>query len=222
MELKNFCAVLALIFFICTPKVEAKLVTDKLPLLTYAETSISVYDVPGGTKKGTISIGNSLVLVKVIRPDGWAYGSYKVANKKKRPYGWFNMNELQDYADFENYIDQSQNDVDAYRTRSSNKIVGKVSSNEDVIVVAKRGARIKIIFKADGNYYRMGWVDNYNLKKESTNYNLDTSNVSTDNNNSENEENIEPENSSNDTENIDDDVVFDDDVIIDDIDENFN
>lgn len=216
MKLKNFFAVLVLVVFICVPKVEAKLVTDKLPLLTYAETSISVYDVPGGTKNGTISIGNSLVLVKVIRPDGWAYGSYKVANKKKRPYGWFNMSELQGYTDFENYIDQSQNDVDAYRTRSSNNIIGKVSSNEDVIVVAKRGSRIKIIFKADGNYYRMGWVDNYNLKKESTNSTSDNQNVETDNNNSGNEEVIEPENYS------DDDVVFDDDVIIDDINENFN
>lgn len=175
-----------LILFICVPNVEAKFVTDKLPLLTYAETVIPVYDAPNGTKKGNIPSGNSLVLVKQIRADGWAYGSYKIPNKKKRAYCWFNMNELQGYADFENYIDQSNNDIDAYRTRSSGMYVGKVSSDEDVIVVAKRGGKTKIIFKADGIYYRMGWVDSYNLKKYSTSSDSNNSSDSNSNTNYDN------------------------------------
>ena len=171
--MKKIFALWILILFICVPKVEAKIVMDKLPLLTYAETNISVYDVPSGTKKGTIQSGNSLVLVKIIRPDGWAYGSYKIPNNKKRAYCWFNMNELQGYADFENYTTQVPQDVDAYRTRSfsasgSPSLVGKVASNEDIIVVAEKGDLVKIIFKADGNYYRMGWIYKNNLSSSST------------------------------------------------------
>lgn len=146
----------------------AKIVTDKLPLLTYAEVPISVYDKPNGNKKGTIAASSSLVLVKIIRPDGWAYGSYKVANSKKRPYRWFKMEELQGYADFENYIDRAISDQDAYRTRTSSSLVGKIAGDEDLIVVAKRGDKIKVIFKADGNFYRMGWVGKFSLAKTSS------------------------------------------------------
>lgn len=171
--MKKIFAMWILIFFISVPKVEAKIVIDKLPLLTYAETVIPVYDAPNGTKKGNIPSGNSLVLVKQIRADGWAYGSYKVPNKKKRAYCWFNMNELQGYADFENYTDQVTNDVDAYRIRafstsSTPSLVGKVASNEDIIVVAEKGDLVKVIFKADGGYYRMGWIYKNTLSSNST------------------------------------------------------
>ncbi len=149
-------------------QVEAKIVADKLPLLTYAEAPVTVCDAPNGKRTGTIAAGNSLVLVKVIRADGWAYGSYHVANQKKRPYRWFKMAELQGYVDFENYTDKATSDKDAYRTRTSMNLVGKISSDEDLIVVAKRGDRLKVIFKADGNYYRMGWVDKTALSKTST------------------------------------------------------
>lgn len=157
-----------ILIFNSSTQCEAKIVTDKLPLLTYAETPISVYDKPNGNKKGTIAAGSSLVLVKVIRPDGWAYGSYKVDNQKKRPYRWFKMEELQGYADFENYIDKAISDQDAYRTRTSGSLVGKIAGDEDLIVVAKRGDKIKVIFKADGNFYRMGWVGKFSLSKTSS------------------------------------------------------
>ena len=170
MTFKKFFVLCSLMIFICTPKVEAKIVTDKLPLLTYAETPVPVYDAPGGTKKGTITSGNSLVLVKMIRSDGWAYGSYKVLNQKKRVYCWFQMSELQGYADFENYTEHTNYDTNAYRTRLSSRLVGKIASDEDIIVVAKRGDKVKVIFKADGNYYRMGWLNKSNL---SANSNLD-------------------------------------------------
>ena len=160
--------VVALILLMMPAQVDAKIVTDKLPLLTYAEVPISVYDNPNGKRKGTIAAGSSLVLVKIIRPDGWAYGSYKVANQKKRPYRWFKMEELQGYADFENYTDKASYDLDAYRTRTSSSLVGKVAGDEDLIVVAKRGDKVKIIFKADGDFYRMGWVSKNDLFKTST------------------------------------------------------
>lgn len=165
--LKSFFAVTFLILLLCTP-VDAKMVTDKLPLLTFAETDIATYDSPNGTKKGTIPPASSLVLVKQILADGWAYGSYlpsSSTNSKKRVYRWFKMTELQGYEDFTNDTDQLTNDSYVYRTRTSTQYIGNAPSNEDVIIVAKRGDRTKIIFKADGNYYRMGWIENYKLKK---------------------------------------------------------
>lgn len=168
--LKKFLATFgaAAVLFTGAP-VDAKIVADKLPLLTYAETPVATYDAPDGNKKGTIAAGSSLVLVKIIRPDGWAYGSYKVGNKKKRPYRWFKMSDLQGYADFENYTDKATSDQDAYRTRSSMSLVGKISGDENLIVVAKRGDKCKVIFKADGNFYRMGWVSKIYLAKTAAN-----------------------------------------------------
>lgn len=187
MTVKNLCAVLILIFFICTPKVEAKIVTNKLPLLTYAETNTPVYNAPDGEKRGTIQTLTSLVLVKNIRSDGWAYGSYKVSGKKKRAYGWFKMDELQGYADFENYTEHTNYDVDVYRTRSSTRLIGRISSDEEIIVVAKRGDRVKVIFKADGNYYRMGWITKNDLSANSGNSGSDYLYDETENDYDENE-----------------------------------
>ena len=166
--LKNLLAAIFLVLLICAPNVSAKILTDKVPLLTFAEIEIPVYDAPNGTKKGSIPPEKSLVQVKEIQADGWAYGSYKPSNSTKRVYRWFKMTELQGYEDFENYVDQLTRDSTAYRTRSSSNAVGAVSSDEDVIVVAKRGGRTKIIFKADGNFYRMGWVDNDLLNQNSS------------------------------------------------------
>lgn len=165
--LKKFGAAIFLFLLICAPNVSAKIVTDKVPLLTFAETAVPVYDAPNGTQKGTIPPENSLVLVKEIRSDGWAYGSYKPLNEKKRVYRWFKMNELQGGENFENYIDQLTNDTDVSRTRTSYSYNGNAPSNEDVLVVAKRGSKSKIIFKAEEIYYRMGWVENASLKSNS-------------------------------------------------------
>lgn len=162
---KIFGAVIAATVLFTSATADAKIVADKLPLLTYAETPVAVYDTPNGKRTGTITAGNSLVLVKIIRPDGWAYGSYKVGNKKKRPYRWFKMSELQGYADFENYTDQAVSDQNTYRTRTSSNLSGLIAGNEDLIVVAKRGDKVKVLFKADGNFYRMGWVDKMYLKQ---------------------------------------------------------
>ena len=146
----------------------AQIVRDKLPLLTYAETTVPVYDEPDGNKKGRIPPATSLVMVKIIRADGWAYGSYKVGNKKKRVNRWFRMSDLQGYLDFENYIDRAVSDTNAYRTRTSLSLVGRVASDEEIIIVAKRGEKMKIIFLSDGGKYRMGWVDKTIFEKIET------------------------------------------------------
>lgn len=163
-RVKKFLAA-AIGFALIFSSAEAKIVADKLPLLTYAETPVTVYELPDGAKKGSIPAGTSLVLVKEIRADGWAYGSYKVENKKRRVYRWFKMSELQGYADFENYTNRATYDVEAYRTRTSTNHVGKVTGDEDLIVVAERGNRAKVIFTADGGYFRMGWIDKVALEK---------------------------------------------------------
>lgn len=165
--LKNLLAAIFLVLLICATNVEAKFVTDKVPLLTFAETAVPVYDAPNGTKKGTIPPENSLVLVKQILADGWAYGSYKPSNSQKRVYRWFKMKELQGGENFENYIDQLSNDTNVLRTRTAYNFIGNAPSNEDVLVVVKLGDKSKIIFKAEEIYYRMGWVENSSLKKNS-------------------------------------------------------
>ena len=157
---KIFASLIFAVTLILTSNVTyAQLVRDKLPLLTYAEKAVPVYDEPDGNKKGRIPAGTSLVMVKSIREDGWAYGSYKSGKKKKRVNRWFRMSDLQGYLDFENYTDRAVSDTDAYRTRTSSRLVGRVASDEEIIIVAKRGDKWKIIFLADGGKYRMGWVN---------------------------------------------------------------
>ena len=165
--LKKFLAATFLILLICAPNVSAKIVTDKVPLLTFADVPVAFYDAPNGKNKGSIPAEISLVLVKEIRSDGWAYGSYKPQSSPKRIYGWFKMTELQGDENFENYTDQLFSDTDVSRTRTSYSYNGNAPCNEDVIVVAKRGSKSKIIFKAEGIYYRMGWVENASLKSNS-------------------------------------------------------
>lgn len=156
--MKKFLAA-AVTFALIFSSAEAKFEPSKVPLLTYAEAPVTVYDSPDGAKKGSIPAGNSLVQVKEIRADGWAYGSYKAANNsKRRVYHWFRMSDLQGYANFENYTDRVTYDVNASRTRTSSNSVGKIVGGEDLIVVAERGDRAKVIFEADGGYFRMGWI----------------------------------------------------------------
>lgn len=164
--LKKFLAAIILAWIICAP-VEAKILTDKVPLLAFADVQFAFYDAPNGKNKGSVPVETSLVLVKEIHSDGWAYGSYKPQNSSKRIYGWFKMAELQRYETFENYTDQLTSDTDVLRTRTSYSYNGNAPSNEDVIVIGKLGDKTKIIFKSEDNYYRMGWVSNYSLKKNS-------------------------------------------------------
>ena len=70
--------------FINVMSTEAEIVTDKLPLLTYADHIVYTYDRPHGNKKGSITPSTSLVMIKKITSDGWGYGSYKIANQNKR------------------------------------------------------------------------------------------------------------------------------------------
>ena len=158
---------------------EATIVNDKLPLLTYADHIVYTYDRPNGSKKGNIAPSTSLVMIKKIMSDGWAYGSYKIANKNTRINGWFKMSDLQGYMDFKNYEATAYQDFVATRTRTGSYKLGHIAKNDKVIVVAEKGDSKKVIFTDEGNRYRMGWIPSYVLdqdKASNMNNNNDFSN----------------------------------------------
>lgn len=137
---------------------EASLVTNKFPMLTYAEQNVPTYDKPGGGQKGFISPGVALVYIKQIRQDGWAYGSYPLANGK-RIYRWFQMRELQGYLDYKNTDMTVESDQIVFRTSAGNSRLGSLKKNDKVIVIAERGDSKKIIYRVGGgNEYKMGWL----------------------------------------------------------------
>ena len=175
---KIFCAALisGTVLFNATPT-KAAIVTDKLPLLTYADHVVYTYDAPNGKKRGSITPSTSLVLIKKIQEDGWAYGSYKIANQNKRVNRWFKMNDLQGYADFENYDATAYQDFTATRTRTSSSKVGHVAKNDKILVVAKKSDSLKVIFNDEAGQYRMGWIPSY-VTEESTNETTNDENLS--------------------------------------------
>ena len=147
---------------------EATIVNDKLPLLTYADHIVYTYDRPNGSKKGNIAPSTSLVMIKKIMSDGWAYGSYKIANKNTRINGWFKMSDLQGYMDFKNYEATAYQDFVATRTRTGSYKLGRIAKNDKVTVIAEKGDSKKVIFKDEGNRYRMGWIPSYILDQENS------------------------------------------------------
>ena len=197
----------------------AGIVTDKLPLLTYADHIVYTYDKPNGNKKGSITPTNSLVMIKKIQSDGWAYGSYKISNQNKRVNRWFKMNDLQGYMDFQNYEATAYRDFTAKRARTSELNLGHVAKDDNVLVVAKKGEHFKIIFKDESNAYRMGWIPNYVLEentnnvsdevneygKESDSYDnySETSDTSYDEGNNDINTDYNDENSTNESDNFD-------------------
>ncbi|MBQ7479443.1 MAG: hypothetical protein IJT01_11220, partial [Selenomonadaceae bacterium] len=94
---------------------EARVVTDRVPMLTYADHTVPTYKEPNGKQVGFISPNVCLVMIRQIRPDGWAYGSYPIASGK-RVYRWFEMRELQGFQDFQNYSLTIKGDKTVYRT----------------------------------------------------------------------------------------------------------
>jgi len=139
----------------------AQIVTDKVPMLTYAEQTVKTYDNPGGKQIGFISPHVSLVMIKEIRNDGWAYGSYPIASGK-RVNRWFRMRDLQGFENFSNYTTSFEINRTVYRTTSEqSRKTGSISANQEVLVVGEAGNQLKIIYKVGGGgtEYKMGWVD---------------------------------------------------------------
>ena len=138
----------------------ATIVPSAVPMLTYAEHTVTTYNEPNGKKVGFISPNVSLVWIKEIRGDGWAWGSYPLASGK-RVYRWFKMHELQGYSNFENYTTSFDGAKTVYRTTSTtSQKLGSILDNQEVMVVGALGNQVKIIYKVGGGTeYKMGWID---------------------------------------------------------------
>ena len=136
---------------------DAGVVTQYVPMLTYADHTVPTYDKPNGSQKGFISPNVALVWIKEIRSDGWAYGSYPIAGGK-RIYRWFRMQELQGYNDYNNFRMRSDATQTVFRTSSQDAKLGKLLYDEDILVVGETGANYKIIYKVNGEY-KMGWIE---------------------------------------------------------------
>lgn len=176
MNLKFLKRVLSATFFIGAVSFanfsSAQIVTDKVPMLTYAEQTVKTYDNPGGKQIGFISPHVSLVMIKEIRNDGWAYGSYPIASGK-RVNRWFRMRDLQGYENFSNYTTSFEINRTVYRTTSeSSRKTGSISANQEVLVVGELGSQLKIIYKVGGGgtEYKMGWVDVPQPQQQSDEY----------------------------------------------------
>lgn len=154
---KALCAGLVGSSMIFSGVAQASIVSDKVPLLTYAETRVPTYDKPGGPQKGFIAPNVSLVLVKEIKSDGWAYGSYTIAGGK-RVYRWFRMTELQGYTDFKNYVMNIDDGQTVYRTVKSNGKIGSLPNSKEVLVVGESGNNLKVIYQLSNGQYKMGWI----------------------------------------------------------------
>ncbi len=156
---KLLCAALAGGVMFCSGMASAAIVTDKVPILTYADHTVSTYDKPGGRRIGFISPNVSLVQVKSIRSDGWAYGSYAIA-EGKRVARWFEMRELQGYADFKNYSLTIDADRTVYRTSQAAAKLGSVLLNAQATVIGEEGNYLKIIYRVNGgSEWKMGWIE---------------------------------------------------------------
>ena len=166
---KFFAGLIGIACLISADYSNASIITDKLPLLTYSDHFVYTYDKPNGNKKGKITPSTSLVLIKKIQSDGWAYGSYKMSNQNKRINRWFKMSDLQGYIDFENYEATAYQNFTATRTRTDQKNLGHIAKNDKVIVVAEKGDSKKVIFKDENNRYRMGWIPNSVLDENYSN-----------------------------------------------------
>ncbi len=142
---------------------DAALVSDRVPMLTYAETTVPTFKEPNGKKMGFISPNVSLVYIKEIRGDGWAYGSYPIigANgNKKRVYRWFRMQDLQGFWDFQNYDMKMDGERTVYRTTAQKGKTGHLLDQQNVTVVGESGNLIKVVYRVGGsNEFKMGWVE---------------------------------------------------------------
>ncbi len=155
---KILCAGCLGVFTLMSVDAEAGIVTDRVPMLTYADHTVPTYDKPGGKQRGFISPNVSLVMIRQIRPDGWAYGSYPIAGGK-RIYRWFQMQELQGYWDFKNYSRTFDCDQVIYRTSALAAKTGKLLGKQKAVVVGAEGDYLKVIYRVNGgSEWKMGWI----------------------------------------------------------------
>lgn len=141
----------------------AALVTNKVPLLGYANQVLKVYRAPGNMQTSiSIPAKTALIQIMQIRTDGWAYGSYPISGGR-RANGWFKISDIQPYINFKNW--EAKSLYDNYRVervadysglQGSN---GIISRSDALLVVGQQGQMLQIIYKQKNSAnWRIGWV----------------------------------------------------------------
>ena len=155
---KTICAGLLSGALLISTVVNAGVVTNRLPLVGYANQVIAVYRSPGNMQAGLVAAETALIQIVQVRPDGWAYGSYPVANGR-RANGWFKMRDIQANIGYSNCNGVMQSQQTVYRTTSLGSGNGSVSPGESVLVIGEQGGLAQIIYKQkNSNNWRFGWV----------------------------------------------------------------
>lgn len=149
----------ALMTFVFSGNVEAGLVGNYVPFQCYVDRQINTYNNPGDRQRaGWISANVDLIRVTQIRSDGWAYGDYPGSNGK-RVSRWFRLSDICADPNYPNRNANVKGAQQVFRTSSSTNIIGSVSNNESVIVLADNGNRAQILYRLDnGTGYKVGWV----------------------------------------------------------------
>lgn len=138
--------------------VNAAVVTNRLPLLGYANQAIAVYRSPGNMQAGLVAAETALIQIRQVRSDGWAYGSYPIANGR-RANGWFKMRDIQANVNYNNCNGTMLSQQTVYRTTSMSASNGVVSAGESVLVIGEQGRLAQIIYKQQNSAnWRIGWV----------------------------------------------------------------
>ena len=139
---------------------EAGIVTKNLPLSCYTEHFVNTYEYPESPNiVDSVPAKVTNILIKEIRPDGWAYGKYRGSSGDK-VYNWFKISDL--CADV-NYVSKEArvkvNRQKVTRTRNSKETIGVATVDDSALVIAEYRGMAQIVYKAHiGTAYNMGWV----------------------------------------------------------------
>ncbi len=144
----------------------AAVVTNRVPLLGYAEHNITVYRAPGGMKAAVVAAESALIQITQVRADGWAYGTYPISNGR-RAGGWFRMSDVQSNVNYNNANGKIVMQQTVYRTPSMSGSNGVVVVGENVLVIAEQEGFSQIIYKQKNSAnWRIGWVLSSAIQKE--------------------------------------------------------
>lgn len=151
---------------VLTGVANAAVVTNRLPLLGYADHNISVYRAPGGMTSAVVAAETALIQITQVRADGWAYGTYPMSNGR-RASGWFRMNDVQGDVNFNNVNGKILYQQTVYRTTAMSGGNGVLPQGASVLVIAEQGGLSQIVYKQPNSMnWRLGWVLSDAVQKE--------------------------------------------------------
>lgn len=132
------------------------------PISTYTLSSDKVYtqrncgDV--GTDYGYIDGATDLCTIVQIYDDGWCKVRYPVSNN----YMKTGYCQLSNFIDFNDtvipYGAKVSINTSVYRTMDRTSTIGTVWSTDEIMIIAKNGENVQIIYPLDNGGYKMGWI----------------------------------------------------------------